>query len=208
MWLGSSCCSYRLQIEAEGGVVDKTEIQKLRAEIETARGEVSRKRRKPAAPRHASASEAEPSKTEAQPSAKPHSSHTDTPGPALPGLEGVDPAMLTKAEDALANLERTYRAIRVSPCSARRGGPDHRLAPEPLGRCSGLNSRIFFHANRYPLRRKCSRFLNSRIFLANTVSTSLENALGRMPVSSLLWNAHFYLRVMLMRRQVLLRVMA
>ena len=106
MWLGSSCCSYRLQIEAEGGVVDKTEIQKLRAEIETARGEVSRKRRKPAAPRHASASEAEPSKTEAQPSAKPHSSHTDTPGPALPGLEGVDlEAMLTKAEDALANLD-------------------------------------------------------------------------------------------------------
>ena len=66
----------------------KTEIQKLRAEIETARGEVARKRRNPPAPKQAAAPDSGASET------------------IPPGLEGVDlEAMLTKAEDALANLD-------------------------------------------------------------------------------------------------------
>ncbi len=101
-------------------MVDKTEIQKLRAEIETARGEVVRKRRKPAAPKAGPSGDASPksSTSEAGMSeagmsgggrywqSEGGASGAVPPGPVLPGLEGVDlEAMLTKAEDALANLD-------------------------------------------------------------------------------------------------------
>jgi hypothetical protein len=79
-------------------VAGKTEIQKLRAEIETARGEVARKRRKPPAPKQAAAPET--------PAPDSGASESGASAAFPPGLEGVDlQAMLTKAEDALANLD-------------------------------------------------------------------------------------------------------
>ena len=106
MWLGSSCCSYRLQIEAEGGVVDKTEIQKLgpKSKPRAARLRASAgSRPRPGMPPRPKPSHPKPKHS---PAPSPTRPDTDTPGPALPGLEGVDlEAMLTKAEDALANLD-------------------------------------------------------------------------------------------------------
>ncbi len=89
-------------------------------------------------------------------SAKPHASHTEHPARPCPPQGAIS----SRCEGGRASISTRHRAIRVSPCRRVGGGPDHRLAPEPLksaDRSRFLNSRIFFTRTGHPLRLKMLR---------------------------------------------------